>query len=89
MSKKIEVPEGSVGFGYVGVWCDEHRLGWCMPEHVTGNGRGYPEPPGELWKKNTPHPVAGWDNRAYLCRITVEPILDSKGRPITRKPKGK
>lgn len=68
----------TVGYGYVGRWNDD-ALGWCLPAHVTSYDI---ERPSETFNRN-----ANIDeDRAVLCRITVEQIFDSKQRPITRKP---
>lgn len=70
----------TVGYGFVGHWVDG-RLGWNMPDHLEGYN-GYTEAPTmrNLYGRHKPH---------VLCRITVEQVLDSRGRPIVRYPGGK
>lgn len=73
----------SVGYGYVGTWKggDDDDLGWCMPKHLSDSRRygvGTAEVDG--WNKGEP---------VYLCKITVEQIVDSLGRPIVKYLGGK
>jgi hypothetical protein len=65
----------SIGYGYVGKWNDE-TLGWCMPRHLSDTRAG---------GVNTAR-VEGYnrDEPVYLCKITVEQIKDSLGRPIVK-----
>ena len=73
----IEIPEIEISNGWVGQFVDG-SLGWNMPGHLAP------------WSPNNPHKgfirVATWRDkqRYFLCRITIDPILDSMGRPITR-----
>jgi hypothetical protein len=75
--KKIEVPKAVKGRGYVGTWGDpDNKLGWALPDYL-GQTR-----PGKCFRT-----FANPGVRAYLCEITIKPVLDGKGRPITRKKK--
>lgn len=76
MANKVKIPKDNTGRGFVGVWRD-NRAGWFMPRHVSGN-------------RTIDHPETGdvheyiKGERLFLCEITVTPILDSLGRPITK-----
>ena len=65
----------TVGYGFVGVWC-EGDIGWFLPKHLTGYGI-------EPVNGAAPKYLVGKE-RFVLCRITVEQVFDSKGRPIVR-----
>ena len=64
----------TVGYGWVSKW-KEGTLGWFLPAHLCGyNGsneifNGHECQKGEM---------------AYLCRIEVKQVFDSKGREIVR-----
>jgi hypothetical protein len=70
------------GFGFVGDWGYNDTPGWLMPRHLaTGrkpNRRVTNHPKCEDWNKGA---------QTYLCKITVEPVLDSRGRRIFRRVK--
>ena len=73
---KIDQPKATRGFGYVGAW-DDGCIGWFLPSHIgKWNSRQRPEPP------NDHHCLAG--GRTFLCEITIRPVKDKLGRPITR-----
>ena len=78
MSKKLKIPKGTTGYGYVGVW-DDGEIGWFMPDFIDNqNGRRYPSEPNDqigLYDK---------EHRTFLCEITVTPVTDKCGRPVTR-----
>jgi hypothetical protein len=74
MSKRIEVPKTVTGRAFVGLWIDSH-LGWSMPNIHPG---GAISPTGNWWENARP------GARAYRCQITITPLLDKRGRPITR-----
>ena len=77
MSKRIEVPDPTTGFGYVGQWLGG-SLGWCLPNHLGGHSRKTRiEPVTERYR------LGLLPKRFFLCRITVTPLLDKRGRPIT------
>lgn len=62
----------TISYGYVGRWDDE-TLGWSCPEFAVRYGSEYPT--ARNWNRGQPH---------YLCRITIEQVFDSLGRPIVR-----
>lgn len=86
-TKKITSPpkEPSVGYGYVGQWIDG-RIGWFLPRHHLGRGKRCVQPP-----NSEAHVYINGNSkeRFFLCKITVKPVFDKKGRPITKivKPK--
>ena len=74
MKKKEKV----VGYGYVGRWSDG-TLGWFMPMHMSNNSEKYPHIPrgrGYLFCRG---------ELAEKCKITIEPVKNSKGLPIRRR----
>ncbi len=78
MTKKVKVPKASVGYGFVGAWND-NSIGWGMPGFLSSlNTRHRPERPDVEERPYLSHA------RLYLCKITVKPLLDKRGRPITR-----
>lgn len=78
MSKKITVPKPIKGFGYSSTWSDG-SLGWETTPFVTNSkSRKYVSPP--LPERNPS--MRG--ERFFLCEITIKPILNKKGRPITK-----
>lgn len=73
-AKKRRSPDRSVGYGYVGRWLDGD-IGWWLPSFG-----GHPRrSPGE---SSMP---AECDEPVFLCRVTIEVVRDSRGRPITRR----
>lgn len=78
-SKKPFIPAPTVAYAYVGMWRDEPSLGWHGASHLNPT----------LGKKDVALPPPGWyDNayigeKAYLCRVEVTPVLNSRGRPKT------
>ncbi len=80
---KIAIPKETTGYGYVSAWMRGH-IGWWLPHHCCGYSRRTPEPPADKFNE-----YAAKTDRAFLCKITIEPILDSLGRPITKKPNKK
>ena len=76
MSNKIKVPKATSGFGYAGVWHDG-SVGWFSPQYVNSSKT----------PKYTDKPVSNPNTageRFFLCKITMTPVLDKNGRPITR-----
>ena len=77
-------PDGAtvVGYGYVAPWLDG-TPGWVMPTHLTTfdrdkkSARKYP---GKVESRP-------WNSgeASYLCRITVKPVRDKRGRLIVRR----
>lgn len=78
MSKKITVPKAIKGYGYSGSWnAPMNTIGWNTTPFVSGPGdRKYPGTP--VRNENT------IGVRFFLCEITIKPLLDKKGRPITK-----
>lgn len=70
-----------IGYGWTSQWIGG-KLGWWMPCHLHGGSRRY---------SNYPTQATTLDegDRLYLCKITVEPVTDKRGRFITRIPKRK
>ena len=81
MSRKIKVPSMNKGFGWVGQWSDG-GIGWNCPKFVTYFSNSEPA----LGFVKHPYDKKG-HSRYFLCRIIIEPVVDKKGRPITRKGK--
>lgn len=79
-TRKLAVPKAATGYAYVRKWADG-AVGWCGVSHVfdDGDSRRHPTPPSDLWVS-----YARPGDRAYLCRVTLTPVLDAKGRPITK-----
>lgn len=79
MSKKIALPKPTVGYGYTGIW-HTGQAGWFMPQFVYGSiDRKFPDDP--IRKEDMPL-LDG--ERLFLCKITIEPLVDKAGRPITK-----
>lgn len=78
MTKKIKIPKGVKGYGYSGVWTSPHNtIGWNTTPFVSGKAdKKHPSSP------NVNEGTIG--KRFFLCEITIKPILDKKGRPITK-----
>ena len=74
----IRGPRKAAGYGWVGLWGDED-LGWVLPDHLSGYTRETDAP--------RPRNYISDKDRLVLCRITVEAVLDSRGRRITRRAK--
>ncbi len=74
-TKKILIPKPVKGYGYSGVWTSpENTIGWQTTPFISGKcDRRYPSSP-------PPHA----EGRFFLCEITIKPLLDKKGRPITK-----
>jgi hypothetical protein len=78
MSNKIKLPKANKGYGYVGVWAGpDPKLGWFVAPHVYGgkSDRNYPSIADNPNMKG---------ERFFLCEITIKPLKDKKGRPITK-----
>lgn len=72
-------PTKTVGFGYVGRF-NSGDLGWFLPNHLVGSINNEPINDGVTAY------FSNEDGESFvLCRITVEQVFDSMGRPITRK----
>ena len=77
MTKKLTLPDSTEGYGYVGTWHDG-ILGWCLPDALS-----------EFDTRREPakNDEKGWQipgDRSFLCRITITPVTDKRGRPVTR-----
>lgn len=68
------------GFGFAGVWSDG-TLGWFMPDHISNGGRNYVGSPNERAQEFV---NKDGGDRFFLCKITVTPVVNVKGRPITK-----
>lgn len=79
MSKKIKVPKAVNGYGYSGIWkSPKDTVGWNTTPYVSGKSdRKYPSSPADTENH-------GSGERYFLCEITIKPILDKLGRPITK-----
>lgn len=72
------MPKSVKGYGYAGTWKDDNRLGWNITPYVTGKlDRKYPSLPADT-------KAHGRGERYFLCSIEIKPLLDKKGRPITK-----
>jgi len=77
----VRSEEKTVGYGYVGRWrAPDQTLGWSMPSCVGGYAGQNERPSKTDWNKGEPH---------FLCKITIEEVLDSRGRRIVYYPGGK
>lgn len=79
MTKKIKIPTSNTGYGYCGEWSDG-KIGWFMPTHIMG-------------ALDIKYPCSNYNDysakylngeRSFLCKVTVTPIVNKKGRPITK-----
>lgn len=79
MSKKLKIPKPVKGYGYSGVWqFPSNTIGWNTTPYVSGVlGKRFPGNPADT--KNY-----GKGKRYFLCEIKIKPLLDKKGRPITK-----
>ncbi len=81
-NKKLIIPKSSKGYGFCGTWLDE-TIGWNIPNHLSNvahlKRRYSSEKPYERSLEYIQD-----DHRFYLCEITIKPIKDKLGRPITR-----
>lgn len=71
--KNDNPPKKTIGMGYVGRWKDG-SLGWFMPRHFEGGIKKTPY---------KPYLQKDWCNNgefAYLCKITIEPIINKRRR---------
>jgi hypothetical protein len=80
MNKKLKIPKGIKAYGYTGVW-SSNQVGWFAPRHIGGS-RKYPDSPNI--DKDNPDYEYLQGQRLFLCEITVIPILDKLGSPITK-----
>lgn len=80
VSKRVKVPKAVRGWGYVGAWANGN-VGWYMPEFLPGWSRSASKAPISPRARENSFANA---KRFYLCEITVTPVLDKRGRPITR-----
>ena len=91
MSKKVKVPKAAKGFGYVGVWQGDTELGSLLPARMVTLGKP------SFRRAFAGEATYGFSTadreyilrgkRSFLCEITLTPVLDAAGRPITRKHK--
>ena len=79
MSKRIKLPTSATGYGYVGAW-GHGRMGWWLPNHLSVEST--PDNPATANPSLVENDPTGEDT--YLCCITVEPLTDERGQPITR-----
>lgn len=83
MSKKVTKAKPCMGYGWVGLWRSGHA-GWYMPEFVHPDDKRGVTSYAHTELRKSPNP-----ERVYLCKVTVTPVLDKLGRPITRIVGGK
>lgn len=77
-TKKIVIPKSiKNGFVYSGTWNDG-TLGWETGPHISESNRKYVSQPNP--KRN--ESIIG--TRVFLCKVKLVPVLDKKGRPITK-----
>jgi hypothetical protein len=85
-NKRADPHSKGVGYGYVGMWSNG-TLGWFMPTHLSTATAP------RKWLRHAPdkpakHPE--WSNigePSYMCKITIELVLDKNRRPIVRRVK--
>lgn len=78
--KKLRVPKSTIGFGYVGAWDRGETIGWYLPTHLhRHNKRRMPSVENPSIHQSIRVPC-----RVFLCRISITPVLDKRGRPRTR-----
>ena len=78
MSKKVNLPKKTIGYGFIGVWANG-SVGWMGLSHIGGS-REYPDMPVD--SPDRKEIMKG--ERLFMCKVTVTPLLDKKGRPITK-----
>lgn len=78
MSKKIKVPKPIKGYGFTGVWLSG-EVGWMGLSHIGGS-RKYPDNPSLDGERKSI--MKG--ERLFMCEVILKPVLDKKGRPITK-----
>lgn len=78
MSKKIKVPKQMKAYGFTGVW-QNGQIGWMGLSHIGGS-RDYPDNPSMDGERK--EILKG--ERLFMCEVIVKPLLDKKGRPITK-----
>ena len=81
---KIKTPKSTKAYGFVGVW-DDNSIGWSMPQYLHKHDTRHNP---SSYRKDTSPCFLNYD-RLYLCEVTIKPILDKLGRPITRLAKKK
>lgn len=77
---KIKIPKAVKGFGYSGTWASpSNTIGWMVSPYVSGKyDRQYPS---HVDPNRFPEAIG---QRLFLCEITVRPMIDKMGRPITK-----
>lgn len=83
MSKKLTIPKKTKCYGYTGIW-NNGTVGWMGVAHLGGS-RKYPDEP--VMENSRQQIMEG--ERLFMCEITVKPVLDKRGRPITKIVKSK
>ena len=81
---KTKTPKHTKAYGFVGVWSD-NSIGWSMPQYLHNYDTRHN--PSKYLKDANPSFLD--DDRLYLCEVTIKPVLDKLGRPITRLAKKK
>ena len=70
----IKTPKSTKGKGWVGQWCDG-TIGWFSPEFVHNKSQADVATRADLYADG---------ERFFLCEIFIQPLKNSKGRPITK-----
>ena len=81
---KTKTPKSTKAYGFVGVW-DDNSIGWSMPQYF----HKYDSRHNPSVMSPSAAPCFDDSDRLYLCEVTIKPILDKLGRPITRLAKKK
>lgn len=82
-SKKLKLPNPTIAYGFTGVWRN-NTLGWMGLSHIGGD-RTYPDRPCLYGDRIN----IMQNERVYLCKVVLTPVVDKLGRPITKIIKNK
>ena len=77
---KKKASNKSVSYAYVGRWLDG-SLGWNVPTHIH-RSETRKRPRSVKLSDTEGHGIGEW---AELCKITIEPVKNEKGKPVRRR----
>ena len=87
MTKRLKKPKKTVGYGYSSSWIEgggDNEVGRTLPKMI-GGGWATRRSPMDLEDEGLA--VLSDGEATYLCKITIEPVLDKLGLPITKRVK--